>query len=510
MTGVLEIGAIAAAVGAMGWHSKQEQQQGEESTAVSLYRRSFGADLLEVAPDRVSVVAAHLPVGLDPHAAACIRTIERYQEERKKWFLLWSSGVDCGGDVRTRVLEEFKQWLLSLAEGSVDIALVSTRVEYCWQFLLRPVLFETKNAKSFLQTMAEVCRQLEALVRQLVGNRRNCWQQLGRLLSLGREVGLAMIPVLSLALADGRLHPGHPETCLRPEDYLADARRDVSVKDDALAAEAAPGIVWDTDIGRVLRALLRSRHFAELVTSDEEAAALGTASAAGTAAGGDASASASALASARATWAAELVGERSGLASPFRTSAQAEARAALLDSCGHLDRLVFFLAALRPYHYMASLAGDLAMCWLGKCLSHLLQEIEKAMVQLRQARLEVMHAAHVQLQDLARQGLPDFSSQELRWMQRLRHIGERRLDELHRAVCVQCTELLAMTSEVWEAEMREEARRGLEDIASTFESAEFQSRCRLALPDALVEDMRVLRHLTALGGLSSAERLADR
>jgi len=175
-------------------------------------------------------------------------------------------------------------------------------------------------------------------------------------------------------------------------------------------------------------------------------------------------------------------------------------RSAYLDLVTDLDRLVFFVAALRPYHQLASIAGDLAMCWLGKCLSHLIQEIEKLMVQLRQSRLEVMHASNTHLQDVAKRGLHSASSMEVRWMQGLRHINEVQLDDLHKAIAAQCTEILAATTLAREAELRSEARRGLEDVVAAFQSADFQARCGLALSDGLMEDMQQLGQSVAAGG----------
>lgn len=85
MTGVLEAGALMAAVGAVVHGSKKEQQLEEEKTAKRLYRRFFGADLFDVAPARTSslVGGAGLPPGLSPYAAASIRVMEKYQESRR-------------------------------------------------------------------------------------------------------------------------------------------------------------------------------------------------------------------------------------------------------------------------------------------------------------------------------------------------------------------------------------------------------------------------------------------
>jgi len=251
---------------------------------------------------------------------------------------------------------------------------------------------------------------------------------------------------------------------------------------------------WNTELGQLLRSLLQTAHFGKLGGSDEELAQENPAAGA---ASGSASAAAAASFSqtverVRSTWSAEQVGDGSGLLQAFRGSRQVHVRGALLDLCCHLDRLVFFLAALRPHHQLANMAGDIAMCWLRKCLSHLLQEIERVVAQLRQARIEVMKAAKCHLQDLAKRGLGEASQAQIRWMQGLRHVDEAQLDRLHRALLAQSTDILAAATVAREAELHAEARLGLEAVVSAFRSADFQSRCALAPPEGLAEDMRLL------------------
>ncbi|CAE8698144.1 unnamed protein product [Polarella glacialis] len=157
MTGVLEVAAAASAIAAFA-RSRHEKERTEEKVAADLYARFFHADLLDVSPDRASTTSSERFQNLDANAAAAVRAIERYQKERKRWFLWMSSSSEQTGDTRTRVLEEMKLWFLRVSDGgSIGAVEVSTRLDYCWQFLLHSSSFEGHNQTSFLGTLAEAC-----------------------------------------------------------------------------------------------------------------------------------------------------------------------------------------------------------------------------------------------------------------------------------------------------------------------------------------------------------------
>eukprot|EP00408_Alexandrium_pacificum_P001161 CAMPEP_0171228186 /NCGR_PEP_ID=MMETSP0790-20130122/38236_1 /TAXON_ID=2925 /ORGANISM="Alexandrium catenella, Strain OF101" /LENGTH=162 /DNA_ID=CAMNT_0011694329 /DNA_START=53 /DNA_END=538 /DNA_ORIENTATION=+ len=135
----------------------------EENAARDLYKQFFGnQDLLEQSDGKVTERATGLPAELHAQAAKSIRIIEEYQKTRGGWGKMF--GADGAGDARSRILEELKQWLLTVTEG-VDAASVATRLDYCSQFLLRPSVFQASNEQSFLGTLAQVCAQLEGLLR---------------------------------------------------------------------------------------------------------------------------------------------------------------------------------------------------------------------------------------------------------------------------------------------------------------------------------------------------------
>mmetsp|Transcript_68604 Transcript_68604/g.221659 ORF Transcript_68604/g.221659 Transcript_68604/m.221659 type:complete len:201 (+) Transcript_68604:276-878(+) len=190
----------------------------------------------------------------------------------------------------------------------------------------------------------------------------------------------------------------------------------------------------------------------------------------------------------------------------FRGGGCRGGRNAYLDLCWHLDRAVFFLAVLRPYHRLAGMAGDMAMCWLRDSLGHLLQELERALLQLRQSRLEVMRAAKLHLQDVAKRP-PKAGTEPFRWMQGLRHVDEVQLDGLHQAAVALCTDARVATTVAREAELSASARRGLRDMAAAFASADFQARCAPALRDRLAADLNELAGAAAAAEGSGEPRM---
>ncbi|CAL1139654.1 unnamed protein product [Cladocopium goreaui] len=185
--------------------------------------------------------------------------------------------------------------------------------------------------------------------------------------------------------------------------------------------------------------------------------------------------------------------EDPGVLDVFRTNSAfaLEARRSFLELCTHLDKFCFFVVALRPYQQLAAAGGDAALCWLRRSLSHLLQELDKSLLQLHQARLALMHVAKKHLQDLAKR-IGEAEELQRRWMQSLRHVDELRLDELHKACAASSTEVNALTSAVREVELKAKAKEGLQQIAAAFMNPDFQARCSLALPDRLASEMREL------------------
>jgi len=489
MTVVIEAAVVPAVVGALGSWKKYEKKKLEERATVELYERFFHADLFEIAPDRITVHGSTLTPGVDPHVAACVRVIEQYQKERKSWFMGLSSTKEHVGDMRTRILEEMKQWLMTVSNGKPSEVDVLTRLEYCRQVLLRPAIYEGSNVNTFLSTLAQVCKQLEGLHSRIVGERRNGAEKIGRLVSLGRDIVCATLPVLVFALGDSSDLPTASATKGPPES--------VEVAKLLEAGQEQSGS--STDIRRTLWALLGTDHFCRLVAGKSEGDSEDNVREAVPVGGredrGNVATNAlefsRVLEDMRQRWetSTDTSLKGSGLLPAFQGPRYQELRGSYLDLVFQLDRLAFFMGVLQPYHRLACSAGDIAMCRLYESLSHLLQEIEDALVQQRQARHEVMRGAKRHLQVLGAR-FPGVAPHEVHWMQGLRHIDDPHLDELYCALISVCTELRVASSGTRAFELQAAARQGLRDVFTAFNSPNFQSRCALALPEGLIKEIR--------------------
>jgi len=259
----------------------------------------------------------------------------------------------------------------------------------------------------------------------------------------------------------------------------------------ATPGTSSQAVDWDTDAGLLLKHLLTTPHMVGLGQNDTASQQTNAVVAAASSSNNDAFLRSFEEVKGRWSESEGEVTSRSGLGTRFRGPAQLNMRMAHLDVCWHLDRIIFFLATLRPYHQIVGMRGDIAMCWLRSSLGHLMQELEKALLQLRQSRLELMRAAKLHLQDLAKH-LPMSRTESYRWMQGLRHIDETRLDDNLKAVLALCAKIRTATTVTREAELGAAARQGLNDVAAMFSSVEFQARCSPELRNNLATDMREL------------------
>mmetsp|Transcript_90 Transcript_90/g.243 ORF Transcript_90/g.243 Transcript_90/m.243 type:complete len:485 (+) Transcript_90:86-1540(+) len=469
MTGI-EVAAvvIAAGVGAVG-HSRRERGINEEREVVALYRKHFNANFLEVSPDRPSVLADTLPSGLDAYAATCIRMIEVYQTNRKANFMGMSRTTDYVGDMRTRILEDMKKWLLTLSGESLqDVGTISLRLEYCRQLLLRPTLFEGSNENSFKKTLAQVCKQLESLLQQAASGQRSAEGKLSKLLNLGRE--MCEVTIQGLVYAVTASAPSSPQQWLT---LLRSAE-----KSESSTTTVAGAVDWASDVGQLLRALLTAPAVRELLAT--EAASDAPSGAKGLQ---------EELTAVRERWLSTgALGPDTGLLAAFRHEDQVATRRSYLELMENLERLAFFLRVLKPYHVIASTAGDLGLCRLYRSLRHLLQELENALLLTRQSRIDLMRGVKLQLRHAAK--LSRCGKAEERWIASLRHIDEQRFDQLHKEMAIASAEVLKAASFASAAQLQVQARQGLQDIAEAFNSVEFQARARMALPDGLLMELR--------------------
>lgn len=493
MTVVFEGAALAALVGAAvgAGHKEEEQRRAEERVAQDLYRRFFHADLLEHSPERRTVVGESLPSGVDPRAAASVKTIEYYQDRKVQYWLgVLKSTAERSGEIQTRVLEELKQWLSTVTEASTPSRDVGQRLEYCRQLLLNPSIFgptlrEVKDGLSFFRTLGEVCQQLDALWNHLVANERASALRLERIVSLGSDLADMSFPVLFFSLPSSSVISCAASSASSvPEPIILAAAA------AAARGEGAGDLVtdWRSDAGQLLQAMLAGGTGAVAVQRSAASATNASADA-----GTGSARVLEVIEQVRARWSTDTaLSERSsGLATSFCTPESRAARESYIDFCDNLERFRFFVGVLRPYIQLANAAGDLATCRLNQSLSHLLQELDSVLGQLRVARLETMGAAKRHLRVLAaRIGAGGISADERRWMQGLRHVDETRLDELHRNIVCECTQVRVAATEERASELRADAQQGIRDIVRVFNSADFLARCKL--PDGIAKELTAL------------------
>jgi hypothetical protein len=503
MTGI-EVVAIAAvpACSALVYNAVWNGSNKEESMALEVYRKMFKSDHLLNAAEDFTPIADDLPSGIDPRAADCIRSIERYQKGVKK------SIFGSWGTIQTKILEEMKQWLCSVSDTSIQARDVTLRLEYFRQVLLRFTTNRTLltsvggGSRTFLQTIGEVCRLLENLLQHAVSNERNMATKLELVLGMGRELLDKSLPLVIYALPSdgavrGLLNANPQQGRAIPEPMTTESILSAvaQAKVDSAAGKTG-GAGWGTDVGVMLLALLSEAHFRALGLSDDEALESN-----GVRNHSNQEGILSIVKDTRSRWVEDIIDAKSsGLHPAFCSSEHRETREFYTHLIEQVDRVAFFLFAVRPYHRLSSAAGDLAMCHLHAGLGHLLHELEKALVQLRQARLETMRAAKRRLEDLASHYSSGVTNTELRWMQGLRYIQETEMDKLHRGLISQCMEVRASASIARASELESVARRGIGDVSKLFNSADFRARSKLAIPDKVQQDFKAIASGSTGGG----------
>lgn len=345
----------------------------------------------------------------------------------------------------------------------------------------------------FLNTMAQVCEQLDRLLKHTIANQHNGIETIGQMLSSGLEIVEGTLTALLFVLPDEVTIPGRSRlnrTADMPDAFglaaLCSAAEQLGTQSSEQTATggSSQAVGWGTDAGLLLKDLLTTPHMLGLCQNDTASQLANAVVATESPSSNEPAAFLRLFEEVRSRWSEDEVKPCSGLDIRFRGPAQLGMRMAHLDVCWHLDRIIFFLATLRPYHQIVGMRGDIVMCWLRSSLGHLMQELERALLQLRQSRLELMRAAKLHLQDLAKH-LPRPGTELYRWMQGLRHIDENRLDENLKAVLAHCAEVRTATTATREEELGSAVRQGLKDVTALFSSVEFQARCSPELRNAI-------------------------
>eukprot|EP00450_Noctiluca_scintillans_P023589 CAMPEP_0194517412 /NCGR_PEP_ID=MMETSP0253-20130528/50575_1 /TAXON_ID=2966 /ORGANISM="Noctiluca scintillans" /LENGTH=501 /DNA_ID=CAMNT_0039361369 /DNA_START=41 /DNA_END=1543 /DNA_ORIENTATION=- len=487
MTGV-EVALIAGAVAAFGAGAggvgiagtvKDNRVSREKKTAEELYRTYIQGDLGD-APQQVTSIGGKLPSNLDPHAAACIRIIETYQRQRKGTFAgMVPMASEFSGDTRTVVLEELKQWLLTLSLDGVNGEDIANRIEYLRQLLLRPDVFSCSNTYSFRSSVAQVCKQLEDVLNLAVTRQRTCAAIFKALLETGREEIVSSATIFLFTLADRLVltelglesqdvpqHPTVATLLLRPE-----AKR-------------------PNDVRQVLEALLSSSHVRKVlgeleVDNDDQNNVVKESFT-----GNFVTPLSGVLQELEGRW-EKNVGSNSGLSPAFRTAAHREDRRSYLNFVLQVERVAYFMSLMLPYKRLAEIGGDVVICRAHQNLAPILQELEGALLMHRQATLEVISSAKRELQEVAK-NFGKASSAETQWMKGLRLIDEVRSEELHAASVARVAELRDVGTATRALQLQVIAQQSLGDLSAMLSSPEFQARCKEALPDNAVADMKAI------------------
>merc|ERR1712151_908730 len=153
---------------------------------------------------------------------------------------------------------------------------------------------------------------------------------------------------------------------------------------------------------------------------------------------------------------------------------------------------------------ITSLAGESAMLTLQEKISqigHTLEELMRALANLRQARLIVMHAAKQRLQELSRKP-SQLTAEQIRWMQALRYIEESTTDELHKNLIEECTSVRAAASQARMSDLKASLQRNLSKLVDRVNSAELQGRFTGASSRSLTDEGQRLNRMESLGGVS--------
>merc|ERR1712194_116228 len=170
-----------------------------------------------------------------------------------------------------------------------------------------------------------------------------------------------------------------------------------------------------------------------------------------------------------------------------------DARTAYVTLCDCLDRIVS-LVALRPYHQLSAAGGDLASVKLRKQLAHWLQELERAVMELRQARLQLTNVAKQRLQDLAKiSATLSSASEDYRWMQCLRYMDTADADASFQDIVTKCAEIRSTLTSERAFELQQITKKELTSLADQYSRPEFQARLQ-RLPDAVQSDMQALTY----------------
>mmetsp|Transcript_88835 Transcript_88835/g.176631 ORF Transcript_88835/g.176631 Transcript_88835/m.176631 type:complete len:776 (+) Transcript_88835:63-2390(+) len=423
-----------------------------------------------------------LPLGADASAAAALRAIQRYQDQRALQqsrglvlpscyvgaFKVGGCGDEAAGntDAETVVCEELKAWLLGAAAGAEPARTVEQRLEFCHQILMRP---ETFSETPFLAVMATVCERLDELLARLAGAVRSCALQLSKLLNSGREIINVLLPVLILAITDS-VADG-PLPTLSAEMLAASA---INMEGTRQSTRDIFASMWQTDAGNLLRELLRSPHFKQFWGFDET----DLSPSAGTGVNGM-------KVEFWHEWEDGLLRDESlpgsGLHELFQNQRYLPIIQSYLNLFDNIDRFAKFMSMMEHYKLLANIGGDAGMYHLRASLHHLLKELELVLLPMEQGTAEIMENVKRVVREIA---LTDSqpTGRRLLWIERLQDIDECLQVGIFRNFRHIMSELRYLSCDARLPALQSACEQSLNQITAIMDSPEFRGRCTVEPP----------------------------
>lgn len=342
------------------------------------------------------------------HLVAALDCLNAYQRDRKAKVGLFQLQRRYSEDPRTRLVELLKRWLRSNANsatiGETELQRISN---LCRDVMNHADLFQARNRRSFMRTVAEVYQHLQLQLREVLERDRTCAELARRVLSLSKNLISDAIGYLLVAATDLRATDMLPSlevvalwSALPSEGHPLPRRVDLKAQRDMQGA-------WRTTCGSLVAGLVRTPWCLRLfegagAQAEAEAGALALASGTGgesaeempAAADAAASSMPGLLARARMEFSADSsMKSSSGLAGVFRRPAQSGTRMDYLSAVEVLCELAYLLGeALVQFHRISDGLGDYGMIrvsqWLHPFLEVLVSKVntvKKLLVGLNEA-----------------------------------------------------------------------------------------------------------------------------
>ncbi|CAJ1393877.1 unnamed protein product [Effrenium voratum] len=455
-------------------HGRQQRRRFERRAALQrLARRWLGRDLVPG------------PAGEEPEDAACAsawRAVCRYEEAHQKegcapptvdcsvglpglsGMLQRAGVVQVEADLEPEELlcADVRPWLRLAPSKASELP---KRVGFYQQLLMRPEVF---GDPPFFALLAFLCERLDELSSRLAGSSRDCAVQLAKVISAGKEVLGALLPVLLLAICD--VMDGTATPLISVESMLASLEAPVS------------GRLWASDAGRMLRELLQSPHFADFWGCRKGDGARGSLL--------------DMWLELRHAWmdaldAQEQLAEASGIHELFRASGCREVQQSYLDLYKQLDNVIKFLSMVAHYRRLATVAGDAAMYHLRAILHHLLQEIETSMAQVSLLVSRIMREVRRAVMNATSGNAKGAAGGTLLWLSRLQVIDEQALGRSTLALLEALQQLRFLSSEARLPELRKSCQQSLQQICALTASPEFRSRCLEVPPETTLPALEI-------------------